>query len=158
MAIESWSPWEFLAYSWCLLLSSSVLKIQFMYSQKSNCAASVPIPTFMCLWTIYIFPGSVHIFGCSIIDRPILKYVNVSQIYECRNWKTEHYNSVLEIRRAAQFHFWEYINGNQTCILYIGFPPAHHLQCMAAVLGLTLRVLILSDGIFCYSLKTPMVP
>jgi hypothetical protein len=23
--------------------------------------------------------------------------LNISQIYECRNWETEHYNSVLEI-------------------------------------------------------------
>jgi hypothetical protein len=25
-------------------------------------------PTFICLWAIYIFPGSVHIFGCRKID------------------------------------------------------------------------------------------
>jgi hypothetical protein len=34
--------------------------------------------------------------------------MNLSQIYECRNWKTEHYNSVLEI--AVLFlgiHKWE---------------------------------------------------
>jgi hypothetical protein len=31
----------------------------------------------------------------------------IPQIYECRNWETEHYNSVLEIRRLHSF-----ISGN----------------------------------------------
>ncbi len=30
-------------------------------------------------------------------------YTYLSQIYECRNWETEHYNSVLEIRRLPSF-------------------------------------------------------
>jgi hypothetical protein len=49
------------------------------------------------------------------IDRLILEIYKLSQIYECRNWETEHYISVLEIR--GMHRFWEYRNGNQTFIL-----------------------------------------
>ncbi len=60
----------------------TVPKIEFMFSRKRNCVVSVPIPTFMCLWAIYIFPGLVHIFGCSIIDRPILEiYKSLTDIW-----------------------------------------------------------------------------
>jgi hypothetical protein len=38
------------------------------------------------------------------IGRPILGiYLNRSQIHECGNWETEHYNSVLEITRLRSF-------------------------------------------------------
>jgi hypothetical protein len=51
------------------------------------------------------------------------KYINLSQIYECRNWETEHYNSVLEISVSfLRTHKWE-------PDIYIGFSPALQLQC-----------------------------
>jgi hypothetical protein len=49
--------------------------------------------------------------------------MNLSQIYECRNWETEHYNSVLEITVSfLEIHKLE-------PDIYIGFSPALHLQC-----------------------------
>ncbi len=51
------------------ILSYTATKILFMYSFYGNCAALVPRSTFMYLRTIYIFPGSVHIFSYRGIGR-----------------------------------------------------------------------------------------
>ncbi len=86
------------------LTAYTATKIPLMYSFSGNCAASVQISIFMCLWAIYIFPESVNICGCSKIYRPIPEIYKYT--YECRNWETEHYNYVLELRRQQSFISW----------------------------------------------------
>ncbi len=68
-------------------------------SQKRNCAATVPISTFMCLWAIYIFPQSI----CLFCRR---KYVD-------RSWKyiTNKHMNVEIGTEAPQFPEKEYKHG-----------------------------------------------
>ncbi len=47
----------------------TIPQIRNKYSQKRNCAASVPIPTFM---SIYLFPWSFCLFCCRKTGGPIV--------------------------------------------------------------------------------------
>ncbi len=72
--------------SLCILVECQCVytakEISIKYFFSGNSAATVPIPTFMGLWAIYIFPGSVHIFPCSRIGRPILEiYKSLTDIW-----------------------------------------------------------------------------
>ncbi len=64
------NPLKFLQKYSCIYCT--VPKFRVMYSQKWNCADSFPVPIFMFLWVIYIFPGSISLFGCRKIDKLIL--------------------------------------------------------------------------------------
>ncbi len=66
-------------------------KFRSKYSQKWNCAATVqctvPIPTFMFLWAIYIFPWSVCLFCSRKISGPNVGiYRSITHTHECGNW------------------------------------------------------------------------
>ncbi len=73
-------------------------------------------------FTVYIPKINPHIS----LQQNGQKYINLSQIYEWRNWETEHDNSVLEITISfLGIHKWERE-------IYIEFLQALPLQCVAA--------------------------
>jgi hypothetical protein len=60
--------------------------IPFIYSFSGNSAASAPISTFMCLWAIYIFLGSVYIFPPAEQADLSREYIIRSKAHESGNW------------------------------------------------------------------------
>ncbi len=106
--------------SYCMLLHCNENPIYVLFFWELH--ESVPNqPSCVCEWFIYSQDRSIYVSPCSRIGRPTWKYINLSQIYECRNWETEHYNSVLELSRLhSSFlgrHKWE-------PDIYIGFSQA----------------------------------
>ncbi len=77
----------------------------FIYSFSGNSVASAPISTFMCLWAIYIFPGSVYIFPPAEQADPSWEYIIRSQTHECGNWDWGPYIPFLGIFVSNFQHF-----------------------------------------------------
>jgi hypothetical protein len=61
--------WIWLRKNEYILPPCTATKISLMYSFSENSGASAPIFTFMCLWAIYIVPGSVYNISSSRIGR-----------------------------------------------------------------------------------------
>ncbi len=51
----------------------------YAFPEKELRGLSLNSYTFMCLWALYIFPGSVHIFGCGKLGRLIQEIYKLSQ-------------------------------------------------------------------------------
>ncbi len=79
-------PWRLIC-SPTVHCKDTIQKILNKYSQERNCAATVPVPTFMFLWAIYIFLWSVCLFCCRKIGAGrTWEYIARSQTHECGNW------------------------------------------------------------------------
>jgi hypothetical protein len=76
----------------------------------------------VCELFIYSQDQSTYFPAAEWADRS-WKYINLSKIYESRNWETEYYKSVLEIIVSFLGIF------NWKLDIYTGFSPALHLQC-----------------------------
>ncbi len=84
----AWSPCNQTLTIYCnsAYLTYTAMKNPFMYSFSGNSATLALISTFMCLWAIYIIPGSVHIFPPAEKADPSWEYIIRSQTHECGNW------------------------------------------------------------------------
>jgi hypothetical protein len=81
------------------MLHYTVPKIRLIYSRNKTVRLVVPNSYIhVSVRNLYIHRVGC-LFGCSKIGRPILGIysINPSQIHECGDWETEHYNSVIII-------------------------------------------------------------
>jgi hypothetical protein len=78
----------------------------YVFPEKGNCASyQGPISTLLCLWVIYIFPGSVHIFPAAEQADPSWEYLNCSQTHECGNWDCGRAIYFLGVY-VSNFRYW----------------------------------------------------
>ncbi len=75
------------------------------------------LPSCSCMRAVYIFPGSVCLFVSSKIGRSILGIHK--SLTDTWMWKMEDRTLLFCFwnSKDEQYHFWEYINRNQTFIL-----------------------------------------
>ena len=64
-----------------MVFTCTATTIPFIHSFSGNCAASAPISIFMCLWAIYIFPGSVYIFPPAEQADPSWEYNSLTDTW-----------------------------------------------------------------------------
>ena len=75
----------------------TAMKLPFMYSFLGIALPQSQFPHSCVCWRfIYSQDRSTYFPAAELADRS-WKYINLSHIYEYRNWEPEHYNSVLEI-------------------------------------------------------------
>ncbi len=92
-------------------------------NQMANFCTTLQGKFYLCIpfWELRSLSPNFHIHvSVSYLYIPSWKYINLSPIYECRNWETEYYNSVLEIKVSFLGKFkWK---------------PDIHLQCIPDIL------------------------
>jgi hypothetical protein len=77
----------------CINCKEPIPKIGNKYSKKGNCAATVPISTFMCLWAIYIFPRSKE----RKKERKIVYFLNTALTFRLHRQANRHGRTILSI-------------------------------------------------------------
>ncbi len=130
MSIEAPPP-PFLSLIWDIT-ATKILSYVFLFWKLRGL-----IPTFMCLWAIYTFPGSILIFGCSKIDswvHLIRRFKNTTEMcdfawYTKINWHKftknrgmRHPEYILRILYTPGHWLINYINTKAICLHLTNLP------------------------------------